>query len=252
VRQAPGPKQTVVAPYAHQNLLSEIARTYDSAIVRSYCKARFLIINLNIHHILALCLRGKKRVLDIGCGFGLFGCYFAKLHPEVTYCGYDQNAERIEMARKAAERLGLTNATFNYGDARELSIDDQFDAIMTVDLMHHIDDETKGRLVDFCTQHLSPTGSLIVKDISTHSRFKTFFTWALDVVMTRGFDMSYWSETQFHNLLGEHFGRIETFPLSDWLPYPHIVYLCEQKRLLEPGNSHSLHDYSSLPDGRHI
>jgi 2-polyprenyl-3-methyl-5-hydroxy-6-metoxy-1,4-benzoquinol methylase len=231
VREVSAPKETVVAPYAHQSLLSEIARTYDSPIVRSYCKARFLIINLNILHILALCLRGKKRVLDIGCGFGLFGCYFAKLHPDVTYCGYDQNAERIAMARKAAERLGLKNAVFNYGDARELSIEDQFDAIMMVDLMHHINDETKKRLVDFCSQHLSPTGSLLVKDISTHSRFKTFFTWALDVVMTRGFDMSYWSESQFHNLLGEHFARIETFPLSDWLPYPHIVYLCEQKRL---------------------
>src|SRR6201988_5209414 len=66
----------LVSPYGHQDLLSEISATYDSTLVRMYCKARFLIININILHILALCLRGKRRVLDIGCGFGLFCCVF--------------------------------------------------------------------------------------------------------------------------------------------------------------------------------
>jgi 2-polyprenyl-3-methyl-5-hydroxy-6-metoxy-1,4-benzoquinol methylase len=231
--QFAGENRAAVAPYGHQDLLSEIANTYDSVLVRSYCKARFLIININILHILALCLRGKRRVLDIGCGFGLFGCYFAALHPEISYCGYDQNAKRIEMAKKAAATLGLKNASFHYGDARKLSIEDQFDAIMMVDLMHHIDDESKQRLVEDCTRHLVDDGSLIIKDISTHSRLKTFFTWGLDVVMTRGFDMNYWSEANFHRLLSEYFTRIDTFPLSDWLPYPHIVYLCENRKPIQ-------------------
>lgn len=50
---------------------------------------------------------------------------------------------------------------------------------------------------------------------------------ALDALMTRGFDMWYWDEQQFHTRLRPHFSRIETYPIADWLPYPHIVYLCE-------------------------
>jgi SAM-dependent methyltransferase len=221
VKTSPLPRET------HKQLLSRIVETYDSFLARMYCKARFMIININILHILALCLRGKTRVLDIGCGFGLFGCYFSALYPEIEYCGYDMNPKRVAMAQKTAARLGLKNATFHCGDARQLTIEDQFDAILMVDLMHHIDDSSKEKLVAVCAQHLADEGRLIIKDVTTHPHFKIGFTWALDVLMTRGFEMWYWSERRFHGLLSQHFARIDTFPLTDWLPYPHIVYLSE-------------------------
>jgi len=61
----------------YRRLLRRIIRAYDSLLVRAYCVVRFQIINLNMLHILSLCLRGRTRVLEVGCGFGLFGCYFA-------------------------------------------------------------------------------------------------------------------------------------------------------------------------------
>ena len=209
-------------------LFSRIINTYDSLLVRLYCKARFTIININILHILALCLRGKTKVLDVGCGFGLFGCYFCALNPEISYSGYDMNPRRIEMAQKAAAKLGLTNAKFYCGDVRELCLNDNYDAIMMLDVMHHIDDSSKRTLIQTCTEHLTQDGRLIIKDVTTRPLFKIAFTWFLDVVITRGFEMWYWGESRFHELLAEHFNRVDTFPISDWLPYPHIVYLCEK------------------------
>ena len=67
--------------------------------------------------MLSLCLRGKKRVLDVGRGFGLFGCYFSAMYPEISYVGYDLNKGRVDQANRAAEKLGLRNAGFNVGDA---------------------------------------------------------------------------------------------------------------------------------------
>lgn len=215
-------------PYDYKEFLSVIVDAYDSTIIRAYCKSRFIIININILQMLGLCLRGKRRILDVGCGFGLFGCYFASMYPEITYTGYDLNASRVERANRAAEKLGLKNVSFNHGDARDLKIDAEFDAIFMVDLLHHIDDASKSELLANCHLHLAPEGRLVIKDVATHPFYKVAFTWVLDVIMTRGFEMWYWSESQFYNSLIENFARVEMYPITDWLPYPHVIYLCEK------------------------
>ncbi|MGD9628400.1 MAG: class I SAM-dependent methyltransferase [Pyrinomonadaceae bacterium] len=215
-------------PYDYKRFLSKIVEAYDSTIIRAYCKSRFIIVNINILQMLGLCLRGKRRVLDVGCGFGLFGCYFASMYPEITYTGYDLNAKRVERARRAAERLGLKNVSFNHGDARNLKIDDEYDAIFMVDLLHHIDDVSKRALIAKCHSHLAPEGRLVIKDVATHPFYKIAFTWMLDVLMTRGFEMWYWSESQFYETLFQNFGCVEMYPITDWLPYPHVIYLCEK------------------------
>lgn len=214
-------------PYDYKTFLSRIVDAYDSKLIRAYCKARFMIININILQMLGLCLRGKRRVLDVGCGFGLFGCYFASMYPEIEYRGYDLNAERIKKAQTAAKKLGLKNVEFACGDARALAIKDKFDAIFMVDLLHHIDDAAKANLLAACAAHLAHGGRLVIKDVTTHPFPKIAFTWALDVLMTRGFDMWFRSEQYFYEKLTRHFNRVEMYPIVDWLPYPHVIYLCE-------------------------
>lgn len=227
LRENLSPRASNARPYDYHRFLSNIVDVYDSTIIRAYCKARFKIININILQMLGLCLRGKRRVLDIGCGFGLFGCYFSSMYPEMSYTGYDLNEGRVDQANRAAKKLGLQNVDFKIGDARDLEIGDEFDAILMVDLLHHIDDPAKARLLEACRAHLAADGRLIVKDVTTHPFFKIAFTWALDVVMTHSFDMWYWGEKRFYETLGLHFNRVEMYPIVDWLPYPHIIYLCE-------------------------
>ena len=98
--------------------------------MRTYGMVRFQIININILHILALCLRDRRSLLDIGCGFGLFGCYFAMRYPALQYYGCDMNPARINSANRAAAALGLTNVKFLCQDARSLQFDQEFDAIL--------------------------------------------------------------------------------------------------------------------------
>lgn len=209
----------------YRRLLRRIIRAYDSTLVRVYCVIRFQIINLNMLHILSLALRGKTRVLEVGCGFGLFGCYFSARDPRVVWHGLDLNSGRIEMARTAAERLGLRNTRFSVADAREhLELDETYDAVVMMDLLHHIPDESKRQLLDLVLSRLAPGGVLIIKDVTRRPAWKLFFTWLLDVAMTRGFEMWYWTPAQFRNAIDPGF-EMEAYPISDWLPYPHIVYL---------------------------
>lgn len=213
----------------HRNLLRSIIGAYDSLIVRAYSFIRFVIININILHILHLSMKGKKRVLEIGCGFGLFGCYFALRDPEIRYHGIDVNEGRIEMARAAASRLGITNARFETGDARgALNLDDEYDAILMMDLLHHLPAEGKENVLESVTSRLSDDGRLVIKEITRRPRWKLFFTWLLDVLMTRGFDMWYWDPADVRSALGPGFD-LEIYPIADWLPYPHVVYLLTRR-----------------------
>jgi cyclopropane fatty-acyl-phospholipid synthase-like methyltransferase len=214
---------------AYRRLLRRIIRAYDSTIVQAYCVVRFQIINLNMLHIVSLCLRGKARVLEVGCGFGLFGCYFAARDSRVHWHGLDLNPDRIDMARRAASRLGLPNATFAVADAREtLALDGCFDAVVMMDLFHHLPDQSKVQLLDAALSRLAPGGVLIIKDVTRRPRWKLAFTWLLDVLMTRGFDMWYWSPGQFRNAIDDRF-EMEAYPINDWLPYPHIVYVINRR-----------------------
>ncbi len=222
-------KSATTSPSDHKRFLSNIVDAYDSSIIRAYCKVRFTIININILEILGHCLRGKRKILDVGCGFGLFGCYFAAKDPEISYTGIDLNANRIETARRSATRLGLNNAAFYRGDARDLSIDDEYDAVLMVDLLHHVDDKAKSRLMETCFSHLARDGRLVIKDITTHPFHKIAFTWALDVLVTGSVDMWYRDEKSFYEMLGRHFENIERHEITDWLPYPHVIFVCEKK-----------------------
>ena len=213
----------------YHRLLRRIILAYDSTIVRAYSVVRFQIISMNMLHILSLCLRGKSRVLEVGCGFGLFGCYFAARDPRVKWHGLDLSQPRIAMARRASERLGLKNVQFDVADAREtLAMDNGFDAVVMMDLLHHLPDESKRQLLDTVLSKLAPGGILVIKDVTRRPRWKMFFTWLLDVAVTRGFEMWYWSPAQFREAIGPNFD-IEAYPVSDWLPYPHIVYLISRK-----------------------
>ena len=63
------------------------------------------------------------RILDIGCGFGLFAAYFGQTQPKRSIVGIDPDARRIKMAERVADSLGLAQHTFLAKDARELSVD---------------------------------------------------------------------------------------------------------------------------------
>jgi 2-polyprenyl-3-methyl-5-hydroxy-6-metoxy-1,4-benzoquinol methylase len=222
----PAREPAVVTDHFDQRAsLQRIINAYDGPVARAYCYARFQIIDINMLHILALCMKGKNRILEIGCGFGLFGCYFASRWPDIRYRGLDINAHRIEMARQAASRLNLSNVRFDRGDAAQpLAIDGEYDAVLMMDLLHHLPDATKRRLLDSVVARLARGGRLIIKEVTRRPAWKMGFTWLLDVLMTRGFDMSYWDPQQVRSAVDPSLS-LETYPITDWLPYPHIVYL---------------------------
>jgi ubiquinone/menaquinone biosynthesis C-methylase UbiE len=95
-----------------------IIGAYDDPVVRAYCWVRFGILRQRFLDEIGQYLPPAGEVLDLGCGFGLFSLYYASIAPRRFIRGLDLSARRIAMARRAAERLEITNVSYRLGDAR--------------------------------------------------------------------------------------------------------------------------------------
>ncbi|HEV3348919.1 MAG TPA: methyltransferase, partial [Methylomirabilota bacterium] len=81
--------------------IRSVIRAYDDPVVRAYCWGRFWILRQRFLDEIGQYLPTRGRVLDLGCGFGLFSLYYASVHPTLAVEGFDRNARRIGMARAA-------------------------------------------------------------------------------------------------------------------------------------------------------
>ncbi len=207
-------------------LLRKIVRSYDSPIVRAYCWGRFQILRLRFLEEVGQYLPAKGTILDVGCGFGLFSLYFAASHPDRKIHGFDLNPRRIDMARKSAERLGLTNVSFHAENAVNWRGDREFDAAYMLDIVHHVPRASVDGLLSELREKMSSEGVLVIKDVADRPAYKALFTWLLDKAMDFRTPVHYWSMDALSDLLRSKRLRVFAHQMVDYLPYPHVIYVC--------------------------
>lgn len=84
-----------------------------------------------------------RRILDAGCGRADHSLFLARLFPEAQIVGIDIDAPMIERNRDTAKRLGLTNVEFRVQDLTTLESVDEFDVIVSIDVLEHIVEQQK-------------------------------------------------------------------------------------------------------------
>ena len=212
-----------------QKAIKRVVNAYDERIVRAYCTKRFIIQNNRIFVEIEQYLAKKGTVLDVGCGFGLFSLYFASMHPDLHFLGLDRNPRRIEMAKKAAGRLGLKNVQYEIGDVCSFTYSGEIHGVYMLDLIHHIPQESVESLIHEIARRLVPHGRMIIKDIEPSPFCKMAFTWLLDKLMDFRSPVHYWPPSQVKQLLlSEGFGATFKHSLLDYLPYPHVIHIAEK------------------------
>ena len=179
-----------------------VIRAYDDWIVRGYCWGRFWILRQRFLDEIGQYLPERGRVLDLGCGFGLFSLYYASIRPGLRLEGFDRNARRIAMARAAARKLGLTNVRYEAGDVMDFRGVEAFDAAYMLDIVHHIPEEAVRPLLEQVAKILPAGGRLLIKDVDRRPAYKRWFTHALDKVMDPGTPVRYWDAEALTRLLG--------------------------------------------------
>ena len=208
--------------------IHRVIAAYDDWIVRGYCWGRFGILRQRFLDEIGQYLPAGGRVLDVGCGFGLFSLYYASVRPELQIAGLDRNARRIAMARAAAGRLGLGNVRYEVGDARDFRGGALFDAAYMLDIVHHIPEEAVRPLLEQLAKVLPAGGRVLIKDVDRRPAWKRWFTHALDKVMDPGTPVRYWAGEELQALAEAVGFRVYRHLMVDFLPYPHVLYVCER------------------------
>ncbi|HEV8306078.1 MAG TPA: class I SAM-dependent methyltransferase [Methylomirabilota bacterium] len=208
-----------------RDAIANVIRAYDDPVIRAYSRGRFLILRQRFLDEIGQYLPAEGNILDIGCGFGLFSLYYAQVLPRARFRGLDLNARRVRIAAQAAHRLGLGNAEYAVGDAREYRTDGVHAAAYMLDIVHHIPPETVEPLLAELHKAIRPGGRLIIKDVDTQPAYKRWFTHALDLLMSPRGVIHYWPAEELQILLQRIGFRVYRHLMVDILPYPHVLFI---------------------------
>ena len=122
--------------------------------------------------VIDLCLNHKGRLLDVGCGEGLFTANLAALNPRLEIYALDNDINKLSSAREKCEKKKLSGVKFIHADA--LNISDEygyFDHIICINTFFNIESidavsrileqinrvcKTKGRIIFDFRNSLNP------------------------------------------------------------------------------------------------
>jgi 2-polyprenyl-3-methyl-5-hydroxy-6-metoxy-1,4-benzoquinol methylase len=193
-------------------------------VERAYSMVRFSILRSKLLSVMDLLLTDEGRILDVGCGFGLFAAYFGQTQPRRSIVGIDPDERRIRLARRVSERLGLQGHSFDVGDVRDVALRGPFDAAYVLDVMHHLPRDDQRGVLTRLRDALVPGGMLLVKDITTEPRAGLLFTELLDRAMVGIHEpLAYRHHREWGDMLAELGFKVRMVRVPDVLPYPHVV-----------------------------
>ncbi len=145
----------------HPSMRKLLFKGLDIVLLRSWYIKRML-------RKLPLDRNATLSILDAGSGFGQYAYQFTKRYPDATVLGLDIEKEHIEDVSLFAEKSGLKNLYFEVADLTKLEYNSEFDLILTVDVMEHIEKDEE--LLKVFYNALKPQGHLVISTPSIYRK----------------------------------------------------------------------------------
>ena len=134
-----------------------------SRLERFYIKVfgvPILGLRIRARRILSLAKGNFQRILDAGCGRGIFTFALARKFKEAQIVGIDLDKEQINTNKQIAQETNLTNCDFQVEDIFRLPFKEEFDLILCVDILEHLVDDIEA--CRYLFRVLKPGGKIIV------------------------------------------------------------------------------------------
>lgn len=104
-------------------------------------------------------------VLDVGCGAGGLIFKLAEMYPKCRFVGIDADAHGINLARREAARLGMSERTsFRHIRGEQVKFSEEFDLALMFEVLHEIPVPERPAVLAGTFRALRPGGKLFIVD----------------------------------------------------------------------------------------
>ena len=157
------------------------------------------------------------RVLDIGCGPGTILPYL----PHADYLGFDLSPEYVELAKK---RFPYAQFVCERVNKFALSARGNFDIVLALGIVHHLDDAEARQLFEIAYDALKPGGKLVTVDGVFADGQSPTARWLL--ARDRGEYVR--NEREYISIASKVFANVRPSIRHDLLriPYSHLILQC--------------------------
>ena len=200
-------------------MIGRIAQ-YDRTLSKAeklYVKIFGIPINglrIRARRILPLITGRYKKIMDAGCGPGIFSFEVARRLPDSHITGIDIDQDQLSVNADIARENGISNCTFENQDICTMEIRNRFDLILSVDNLEHIENDADAlrRFYDA----LIPDGELIVHVPGYYRRW-LFFGWAVNFDVEGHFRPGYLKDEISEKVEKAGFTILENYYTYGWL-----------------------------------
>jgi SAM-dependent methyltransferase len=161
-----------------------------------------------------------QRVLDVGCGPATILAHL----PEVDYVGFDANPDYVAAA---SARFGARARFYcQRVSAESLGNHREFDIVLALGILHHLDDAEAGHLFALAHAALRPGGRLVTLD-GCYAAGQSPIARAL-LAGDRGRHVR--DEGGYRAIAARAFGQVRAVVRHDLLriPYTHLILECQR------------------------
>lgn len=102
------------------------------------------------------------QILDLGCGYGYLEYYLFLINKERKFVGLDYDEEKIEVAQH--NYLKNNNLDFKFADLRNLKLDQNYDIVFIMDVLHYFNQENQIQVLEQSLKHLNAGGIMFIRD----------------------------------------------------------------------------------------
>jgi len=133
---------------------------FKGPVLEWYFKTKWRLEGKNYEYYNAL-IEDKKRILDIGCGYGYLSFYLHYKNENRIVTGIDYDEEKITVAQNSYNKSD--NLQFRSENIMDADLGKQ-DVIFLNDILHYLSQEKQQDLLARCATALSEDGLLFIRD----------------------------------------------------------------------------------------
>lgn len=181
---------------------------------------------LTPYDVMAAKMPTQGKILDLGCGHGLFALALALGSSEREVLGVDHDAARVELGEKAAR--GLNNLHFEKGSVLGPP-PGPYAGISLIDVMHYFSPALQEQVVIGLQSSLIEGGTLLIREVNPQSGLVSSLNRGYEALATKvGFtrsnskDNHFRTPEQWEKLLKRCGFEVESTPCSHFLFADHL------------------------------